>query len=67
MSMSNSRIAAIDVGNDSIKAIFGELDYELIFLILLQEIQKIDLLLELKNWIIKIHWMDLHQKFTPLL
>ncbi len=32
--MSNSRIAAVDVGNDSIKAIFGELDYELIFLIL---------------------------------
>ena len=27
--MSKSRIAAIDVGNDSIKAIFGELDYEL--------------------------------------
>ena len=27
--MSNSRIAAIDVGNDSIKAIFGELEYEL--------------------------------------
>ncbi|MGG0717515.1 ParM/StbA family protein [Robertmurraya massiliosenegalensis] len=25
----NSRIAAVDVGNDSIKAIFGELDYEL--------------------------------------
>ena len=24
-----SRIAAIDVGNDSIKAILGELDYEL--------------------------------------
>ena len=27
--MSNSRIAAIDVGNDSIKAIFGELEYEI--------------------------------------
>lgn len=27
--MSNSRIAAVDVGNDSIKAIFGELDYEI--------------------------------------
>ncbi|MFS0821161.1 hypothetical protein [Bacillus sp. 1P02SD] len=27
--MSMSRIAAVDVGNDSIKAIFGELDYEL--------------------------------------
>ena len=27
--MSNSRIAAIDVGNDSIKALFGKLDYEL--------------------------------------
>ncbi|MED3561075.1 ParM/StbA family protein [Bacillus xiapuensis] len=27
--MSNSRIAAVDVGNDSIKAIFGELDYHL--------------------------------------
>ncbi|KAA9014507.1 ParM/StbA family protein [Niallia endozanthoxylica] len=27
--MSNSRIAAIDVGNDSIKAIFGKLEYEL--------------------------------------
>ncbi|THE10638.1 ParM/StbA family protein [Bacillus timonensis] len=27
--MSISRIAAVDVGNDSIKAIFGELDYEL--------------------------------------
>jgi len=26
--MSNSRIAAVDVGNDSIKAIFGELEYE---------------------------------------
>ncbi|OIK11282.1 hypothetical protein BIV60_18375 [Bacillus sp. MUM 116] len=26
--MSNSRIAAVDVGNDSIKAIFGELDYQ---------------------------------------
>jgi plasmid segregation protein ParM len=25
----NNRIAAIDVGNDSVKAIFGELDYEL--------------------------------------
>ncbi len=29
MLMSNSRIAAIDVGNDSIKAIFGKLEYEL--------------------------------------
>lgn len=27
--MSNSRIAAVDVGNDSIKAIFGELEYEM--------------------------------------
>ena len=27
--MNKSRIAAVDVGNDSIKAIFGELDYEL--------------------------------------
>ncbi|MEH7239139.1 ParM/StbA family protein [Bacillus sp. JJ1562] len=27
--MSMSRIAAVDVGNDSVKAIFGELDYEL--------------------------------------
>lgn len=27
--MSKSRIAAVDVGNDSIKAIFGELDYEI--------------------------------------
>ncbi|MEH7490895.1 ParM/StbA family protein [Neobacillus niacini] len=27
--MNNTRIAAIDVGNDSVKAIFGELDYEL--------------------------------------
>lgn len=27
-SMSNARIAAVDVGNDSIKAIFGELEYE---------------------------------------
>ncbi|GAB3798998.1 Alp7A family actin-like protein [Virgibacillus kimchii] len=27
--MSDSRIAAVDVGNDSIKAIFGEMDYEL--------------------------------------
>lgn len=27
--MTNSRVAAIDVGNDSIKAIFGELEYEL--------------------------------------
>ncbi|MEH7272013.1 ParM/StbA family protein [Neobacillus vireti] len=27
--MSNTRVAAIDVGNDSIKAIFGELEYEL--------------------------------------
>jgi plasmid segregation protein ParM len=27
--MTKSRVAAIDVGNDSIKAIFGELDYEL--------------------------------------
>ncbi|WP_428910187.1 ParM/StbA family protein [Niallia sp. Krafla_26] len=27
--MSNSRIAAIDVGNDSVKAIFGKLDFEL--------------------------------------
>ncbi|WP_066059517.1 ParM/StbA family protein [Robertmurraya korlensis] len=27
--MSNSRIAAVDVGNDSIKAIFGEMEYEL--------------------------------------
>src|SRR3954462_1176800 len=27
--MSNSRIAAIDVGNDSIKAIFGEVEYEI--------------------------------------
>ncbi|MEH7253234.1 ParM/StbA family protein [Neobacillus niacini] len=26
--MNNSRVAAIDVGNDSIKAIFGELEYE---------------------------------------
>lgn len=29
MNMTKSRIAAIDVGNDSIKAIFGELEYEL--------------------------------------
>jgi plasmid segregation protein ParM len=29
MIMTKSRIAAIDVGNDSIKAIFGELEYEL--------------------------------------
>ncbi|WP_026573787.1 ParM/StbA family protein [Bacillus sp. UNC438CL73TsuS30] len=27
--MTNSRIAAVDVGNDSIKAIFGELDFQL--------------------------------------
>ncbi|MDQ6595289.1 ParM/StbA family protein [Bacillus salipaludis] len=27
--MSNARIAAVDVGNDSIKAIFGELDFQL--------------------------------------
>ena len=27
--MSNARIAAVDVGNDSVKAIFGELEYEL--------------------------------------
>ncbi|MDR7002553.1 ParM/StbA family protein [Neobacillus niacini] len=27
--MTNSRIAAVDVGNDSIKAIFGEVDYQL--------------------------------------
>ncbi|MCM3567089.1 ParM/StbA family protein [Neobacillus mesonae] len=27
--MNKSRLAAVDVGNDSIKAIFGELDYEL--------------------------------------
>ena len=27
--LSNTRVAAIDVGNDSIKAIFGELEYEL--------------------------------------
>ncbi|KAB2333104.1 ParM/StbA family protein [Cytobacillus depressus] len=27
--MTKSRIAAVDVGNDSVKAIFGELDYEL--------------------------------------
>jgi len=27
--MSNTRIAAVDVGNDSIKALFGELEYEL--------------------------------------
>ncbi|MDG5472581.1 ParM/StbA family protein [Jeotgalibacillus sp. ET6] len=27
--MSNSRIAAIDVGNDSVKALFGKTDYEL--------------------------------------
>ncbi|MEH7176327.1 ParM/StbA family protein [Neobacillus vireti] len=27
--MSNTRVAAVDVGNDSIKAIFGELEYEL--------------------------------------
>ncbi|MGV3464224.1 MAG: hypothetical protein ACO1OT_02900 [Heyndrickxia sp.] len=27
--MANSRIAAIDVGNDSLKGIFGEMDYEL--------------------------------------
>ncbi|MDQ0215338.1 plasmid segregation protein ParM [Oikeobacillus pervagus] len=27
--MNNSRIAAIDVGNDSVKALFGKLDYEL--------------------------------------
>ncbi|OLS41301.1 ParM/StbA family protein [Bacillus sp. MRMR6] len=27
--MTNTRIAAVDVGNDSIKAIFGEVDYEL--------------------------------------
>ena len=27
--MSNTRVASIDVGNDSIKAIFGELEYEL--------------------------------------
>lgn len=29
MLMNKSRVAAIDVGNDSIKAIFGELEYEL--------------------------------------
>lgn len=29
MTMSKSRIAAVDVGNDSIKAIFGDMDYEL--------------------------------------
>jgi plasmid segregation protein ParM len=29
ISMTKSRVAAIDVGNDSIKAIFGELEYEL--------------------------------------
>ena len=29
MFMTKSRIAAVDVGNDSIKAIFGELEYEL--------------------------------------
>lgn len=29
MFMTKSRVAAIDVGNDSIKAIFGELEYEL--------------------------------------
>ncbi len=29
MNIGNSRIASVDVGNDSIKAIFGELDYEL--------------------------------------
>lgn len=38
--MSMSRIAAVDVGNDSIKAIFGELEYELIFLTLSQGTQK---------------------------
>lgn len=27
--MSNSRIAAVDVGNDAIKAIFGEMEYEI--------------------------------------
>ncbi|PWA08431.1 hypothetical protein DCC39_14910 [Pueribacillus theae] len=27
--MTNSRIAAVDVGNDSVKALFGKLDYEL--------------------------------------
>src|SRR3954451_22251376 len=27
--LSNTRVAAVDVGNDSIKAIFGELEYEL--------------------------------------
>ena len=27
--LNNTRIAAIDVGNDSIKAIFGEMEYEL--------------------------------------
>ena len=29
MLMTNKRVAAVDVGNDSIKAIFGELEYEL--------------------------------------
>ncbi|TFB14648.1 ParM/StbA family protein [Filobacillus milosensis] len=29
MTQNQSRIAAVDVGNDSVKAIFGELDYEL--------------------------------------
>ena len=29
INMNNSRTAAVDVGNDSIKAIFGELEYEL--------------------------------------
>jgi plasmid segregation protein ParM len=29
MLMNNSRIAAVDVGNDSLKGIFGKLDYEL--------------------------------------
>ncbi len=29
MTQKQSRIAAVDVGNDSVKAIFGELDYEL--------------------------------------
>src|SRR3954447_15525669 len=28
-SMSITRIAAVDVGNDSVKALFGKLDYEL--------------------------------------
>ena len=27
--MNTSRICAIDVGNDSVKALFGKLDYEL--------------------------------------